>query len=116
MTDLLPCPSCGFLVIDEGYGSFDICRFCGWEDDGVQLANPLSGGGANRESLAEAQQKALLQFPLSLNESLGFKRSEKWRPLNQTEIEQFQATLKSSPWPFHAVCIESEAYWSAPNP
>ncbi|HGM7319376.1 TPA: CPCC family cysteine-rich protein [Stenotrophomonas maltophilia] len=43
----LPCPSCGLLTLEDCYGSFAICPICDWEDDGVQLANPTSAGGAN---------------------------------------------------------------------
>ncbi len=25
----------------EGYGSYDICRVCGWEHDALQLGNPM---------------------------------------------------------------------------
>lgn len=42
----LPCPSCGFLTLEDFYGSYAICPICNWEDDGVQLANPTSNGGA----------------------------------------------------------------------
>lgn len=59
--------SCGFVTLeDEGYGSYPICDVCGWEDDGVQLANPTSSGGANGYSLAEAQTRAAVKFPPEL--------------------------------------------------
>jgi len=47
-TEDVTCPACGFQVLAEGYGSYEICEICGWEDDSVQLANPTSGGGANK--------------------------------------------------------------------
>jgi hypothetical protein len=37
-------------------GSFDLCDICFWEDDLVQLVFPTLAGGANRESLANAQR------------------------------------------------------------
>jgi len=46
----LPCPACGFRTLTgEGFGSYELCGVCGSEDDGVQLANPACGGGANAE-------------------------------------------------------------------
>jgi cysteine-rich CPCC protein len=53
--DDVTCPACGFAALADGYGSYEICEVCGWEDDGVQLANPTSGGGANQRSLADTQ-------------------------------------------------------------
>ena len=50
-----PCPCCGFLVLEESLGSYEICRICGWEDDEVQQRWPGYRGGANVESLCEAQ-------------------------------------------------------------
>lgn len=35
---------------------YDICPFCGWENDPIQLSNPDRKGGANRESLNEAKK------------------------------------------------------------
>ncbi len=51
-----PCPCCGHLVFREPPGSHDICPICFWRDDVSQLRFPLTGGGANRPSLAEAQR------------------------------------------------------------
>ena len=50
-----PCPCCGYLVFLEPPGSYEICSICGWEDDISQLRFPLASGGANRQSLVEAQ-------------------------------------------------------------
>ena len=44
------CPVCGKYTFDEEY---DICPYCGWENDAVQYENPDFAGGANRESLNE---------------------------------------------------------------
>lgn len=49
------CPCCGYRTLKEGWGSFEVCPICWWEDDGQQLANPLLRDGANAVSLAEAQ-------------------------------------------------------------
>ena len=97
MTDL-PCPSCGFLTMEEFYGSYVICPLCDWEDDGVQLANPTSGGGANTESLAQAQDAALSRFPLGVEVAGGFRRGVSWRPLSSAEIEHYDALKSSKHW------------------
>ena len=109
--DILPCPACGFLTVEECYGSYNICPVCGWEDDGVQLANPTSGGGANGESLAEAQQAALAKYPLNVGDTHGYRRGSKWRPLNEAEIEESKRTSIMKHWHASAVLSESESYW-----
>jgi len=53
--ELYTCPYCGYIIFDEFPGSYEICSICFWEDDAVQLYYPVSGGGANRVSLIEAQ-------------------------------------------------------------
>ena len=56
------CPCCGFITLaGPRPGSYDICEICFWEDDPIQFDHPDSGGGANTESLKEAQQN-YIQF------------------------------------------------------
>src|ERR1043165_9869668 len=81
----IPCPACGFLTLEGAYGSYVICDVCGWEDDQVQLANPACGGGANSESLIEAQASAVTEYPMSVAIANGFRRDSRWRPLNDAE-------------------------------
>ena len=51
-----PCPCCGFLVFQDPPGSYDICPFCFWEDDALQLEFATTlGGGANHPTLEQAQ-------------------------------------------------------------
>ncbi|MGW7410740.1 CPCC family cysteine-rich protein, partial [Streptomyces sp. NPDC054833] len=33
MRSLYPCPCCGYLVLEDGPGWYEICRICRWEDD-----------------------------------------------------------------------------------
>ena len=42
------CKVCGLGIIEN---SFDICDYCGWEDDGLQNDKPDYMGGANKMSL-----------------------------------------------------------------
>ena len=41
-----PCPVCGRTVFQE-YDSYEICSFCGWEDNAFQEKLPYTGGGSN---------------------------------------------------------------------
>jgi len=109
----IPCPCCGFLTLEEEYGSYSICPVCDWEDDGVQLANPTSVGGANSRSLAEAQHLAMAKYPVGIELAGGYRRSGRWRPLTRTEIEVAEARKAEKHWNATAVLAESEAYWSA---
>lgn len=50
------CPCCGYYTFGEPLdNTFNICRVCFWEDDGVQLHDPTYSGGANTVSLNEAK-------------------------------------------------------------
>jgi hypothetical protein len=52
-----PCACCGFLTMSSfHHGTFEICPVCFWEDDEVQFNNIDYKGGANEESLKEAQK------------------------------------------------------------
>ena len=69
----------------EPPGSYHICDVCGWEDDHVQLAHPRLRGGANSESLAEAQVDALRRFPLHVQSIDRMQRDPEWRALREDE-------------------------------
>jgi hypothetical protein len=108
----LACPACGFLTVPEtSYGSYNICEVCGWEDDGVQLSNPACGGGANRESLIEAQLAALTRVPVGVSETAGICRSPVWRPLTAPEVARSTAERDQRYWMNPAVVELSECYW-----
>jgi hypothetical protein len=108
----IPCPCCGFLTLkEEVYGSYSICQVCSWEDDGVQLANPTSAGGANAKSLGEAQAKAIELYPTNIKIASGYLRSTRWRPLKTAEILTADSLRAVEHWYSKAVLNEIEAYW-----
>lgn len=84
MTATFPCPCCGFLVFSEPAGSFDICPLCAWEDDSVQLEAPGYPGGANRDSLCQAQRRGGWDR-LDRDLFQGYRRAPGWRPLRDEE-------------------------------
>lgn len=109
----LACPGCGFRTISgEVYGSYDICPVCGWEDDAVQLANPCSEGGANRESLHNCQKCVESR---STEKITAFERDPVWRPLNREEVAYFQAAKRREHWTFMGETAPELAYWQRPR-
>ena len=51
-----PCPCCGYLTLPEpSPGTYEICKVCFWENDGVQFNDPDYEGGANDVSLRQAR-------------------------------------------------------------
>ncbi len=88
-----PCPACGFLTFPEPPGSYSLCDVCNWEDDAVQLRHPALRGGANHESLVEAQRQAVSRLPLGLHVTKGFRRDPAWRPLSDNEWQAALGTL-----------------------
>ena len=105
------CPACGFHVLAYGYGSYEICEICGWEDDGVQLANPTSGGGANKQSLAEVQAEILRRIPLDCMKQGELHRDSRWRPLNARELATAEERRAIKYWHTPAVVDRGDAYW-----
>jgi hypothetical protein len=108
-----PCPACGFLTMSEPPGSYNICEVCGWEDDHVQLADPRYRGGANHESLVEAQQAALQRFPIDVQIAVGFRRDRTWRPLREDEAPVRDDAPKSGREYFEAAAADGvpSYYW-----
>jgi hypothetical protein len=97
--------------MDEPPGSFQICNVCGWEDDHVQLANPRMRGGANRESLVEAQAAALERFPFETQSADRFERDRSWRPLREDEQRPRADTPRSGEEYFQAAAADSVSYY-----
>ena len=83
---LYTCPCCGYKTLTEtSPGTFEICHLCGWEDDEVQLRDPDYRGGANSESLREAQCDFIEEFK-NAPDSLGYEKDEDWSPLPPASI------------------------------
>jgi Cysteine-rich CPCC len=78
------CPCCGYRTLSDSTGSYEICEICGWEDDPVQLRWPGYRGGANHESLCEAQ-RAFLGARSVPPERPDAARDPAWRPLHPGE-------------------------------
>jgi len=55
-TEPYSCPCCGHLTLSER-GGYDVCRECGWEDDGQDGhdSNVVRGGPNGRMSLDDAR-------------------------------------------------------------
>ncbi|ETR68050.1 MAG: hypothetical protein OMM_10927 [Candidatus Magnetoglobus multicellularis str. Araruama] len=63
------------MIDEKPPGTYEICGLCGWEDDSVQFKDPDADyeGGANGESLREAQYNFLKQFE-SDKDTFGYER------------------------------------------
>jgi hypothetical protein len=108
--ETFPCPACGFLMFSEAPGSYEICDLCGWEDDHVQLAHPGTGG-ANAESLIEAQVIALRKLPLEIRRASDFDRDPLWRPLEEGDLQTEVAAPTTGIEYFHAAAEDAAEYW-----
>lgn len=105
-----PCTSCGFEVFSEPPGSYEICEICGWEDDHVQLRFPAMAGGANKSSLAHHQLQVLTAYPINVSLAKGFRRSNQWRPLLESEIVSPQSPASRDEY-FDAAAAEGPQYY-----
>ena len=105
-----PCPCCGFETFTDPPGSYEICSVCGWEDDHVQLCHPEMRGGANRDSLLEAQAKALKTHPVGNQAAKGFKRDCAWRPLMESDLQMPNAPTSGNQY-FRAACETPVMYY-----
>jgi hypothetical protein len=112
-----PCPACGHVVFKEPPGSYDICPICYWEDDGMQLASPMSCCGANSVSLHEAQRNFALHGAVEKRFAVNVRRAgpddrrdSNWQPFdpsrhssgepgsrNERECQQ-RASARASPY------------------
>lgn len=113
---MFPCVCCGYVTLTEEPGSYEICPICFWEDDGIQLAMPDMGGGANHVSLVEAQtnyqnlgasEPRVSRFVrAATNED---KREPGWRPIDN-KLDYFEAE-RDTEWPADPTVL----YWWRPS-
>jgi Cysteine-rich CPCC len=61
----LTCPCCGYRTITQ---EFSICNVCWWEYDTIQRDYPYCDGGANAQSLRDAQREFFSESLLPLQE------------------------------------------------
>ncbi|KRE57465.1 CPCC family cysteine-rich protein [Paenibacillus sp. Soil750] len=83
------CPCCGYKSLDEEpTDTYEICKICFWEDDGVQFRDPDYEGGANEVSLRQGQAN-FIKFGACEERCIEFVRKltindikdPDWRPL-----------------------------------
>ena len=53
---MIKCPICSDYIFERA-NDFDVCPFCEWENDGVQLEDPNYSGGANDLCLNDFKRK-----------------------------------------------------------
>jgi hypothetical protein len=116
MPESFPCPACGFVTFSEPPGSYELCAVCGWEDDHVQLAHPRLRGGANSESLVEAQLEALERYPVEQQSVGDHVRDPEWRPLAADEAEVREGAPRSGLDYFHSASAETPGYYWRKTP
>ena len=71
----ITCPCCGYKTLQEER-SYEICDVCVWEDDEIQFDDPTYSGGANPDSLMEAQKN----FIRKGLHGHGAEKDENWKP------------------------------------
>lgn len=110
------CPCCGYRTLLEPPGSYDICKVCFWEDDGVQLLDPAFPGGANKPSLIECQEKCRRigaceeRFvddvrPPEAEETL----DQEWRPAQESDLRWARTPRDLTEEEYK--CLDTWYYW-----
>jgi len=110
------CPCGGYRTLHEPPGSYDICKVCYWEDDGVQLLDPAFQGGANEPSLIECQENfrrvgaCEARFvghvrPPVAEETL----DQEWRPAKESDLRSARRPRELTTEEYE--CLETWYYW-----
>ena len=111
-----PCPCCGYLTYDAPPGSYEICPICYWEDDISQLKDPRYAGGANIESLVEAQRNFAANgwCEARVAEHVrppgkADRRDPSWRPIDPNTDDVVPVT--GNLWQGKRIDLERAYYW-----
>lgn len=115
---MYPCPCCGYLVLEDGPGWYEICRICRWEDDPGQLRSPWLPDGPNRPSLMDAQ-RSFAEIGVSdpqrrrraATPQASDRRDEGWRPFDVARDGGPDQQTESSYWPPDRTTL----YWWRPT-
>lgn len=82
------CPCCGYKTLRER-NNWETCQVCKWMDDDLQSIIPDIAGGANKESLREAQKNfqeigraSKTYFHSEPEPSSNYEKDTNWRPLD----------------------------------
>lgn len=89
------------MVFQEPLGSYEICSVCGWQDDEVQQRWPGYRGGANSESLCDAQAAFLRRVETDLDVMHGARRHRPWRALRADECIDSGADPDREPYIYY---------------
>lgn len=110
------CPCCGYRTLHEPPGSYDICKVCFWEDDGVQLLDPAYPGGANKPSLMVCQENFRRvgaceeRFVGDVRPpEVAEIRDPEWRPAREADLQGARVPRDLSPEEYKR--IETWYYW-----
>jgi Cysteine-rich CPCC len=114
------CPCCGYRTLAEPPGSYEVCKVCFWEDDGVQLLDPACAG-ADDPSLLECQAtyqrigaceerfRRLVRAPRRDE-----VRDPEWRPAREADLRRVRRpSQRSEPAPSR---VENWYYWQRTDP
>ncbi len=124
MRERFPCVCCGHLTLAESPGSYEICDVCFWEDDSVQLRWATTARGANRLTLAEAQQN-YRAYGACDERGREFARAALpdepiepgWRPIDpaRDSFEDWYRDEQRPPWPtdYTVLYYWTDRFWRA---
>lgn len=90
-----PCPVCGRTIFRE-YDSYEICDFCGWEDNAYQEAHPYTGGGPNPSlySYRKNIAKKLQPIPIILGQKSVTSREKRRASFGSSTVKIYRTMIR----------------------